>query len=496
MVFNQVAEITDNQNQVMTVTEFSSFLKKNLEDLSPHAYISGELSGVFRAQSGHIYCQIKDKTSQIKLVIFKGVASKLLFDLTEGMQVVLSAQVSMYQPRGELQLIAKKIEPEGIGALKLAYDQLKSKLRLEGIFDIERKKEVRPGSAIGLITSKDGAVLHDMIKVIRRRNPLAHIVHYVTPVQGREATFKLVEALRYAGEQHKCDVYIIARGGGSLEDLWNFNEEAVIRAIADFPWPIISAIGHETDVSLSDFTADLRAPTPSIAAELATTDYSNLDDFFEKVGLNLTRTLMLNMRRKEQDLDYYSQQMSKVFKIITLQVEQVIHSFLKSRNLINDRVVSNNNLLESMKKILSPRALNEKFISCSLLVNNWAEVNRRCLIKKNQHYFNILETLFYKMKYSCPDNADLQLLEEKIKSVKVRLNGQMISRYTYFLHKMDFISERLENNSYQKALQRGFSMVTDKKGFGISSIHDIKTDTAYSLNLKDGVAEIKRYFSE
>ena len=231
-------------------------------------YLEGELSNLRAPGSGHVYCTLKDKTSQIRAVLFRSSAIRLRFALQEGMQVIVRGRLTVYEPRGEYQIVLDTVEPKGIGALQIAFEQLKERLTEEGLFDQARKKSIPAFPRIvGVVTSLTGAAIRDILVVLRRRWPTLHIVIAPVQVQGESAGQQIAEALNALNELSFVDVIIVGRGGGSLEDLWSFNEEIVVRAIAASHVPVVSAVGHEVDVTLADFAADLRAPTPSAAAE-------------------------------------------------------------------------------------------------------------------------------------------------------------------------------------------------------------------------------------
>ena len=231
-------------------------------------YLEGELSNLRAPGSGHVYCTLKDKTSQIRAVLFRSSAIRLRFALQEGMQVIVRGRLTVYEPRGEYQIVLDTVEPKGIGALQIAFEQLKERLTEEGLFDQARKKSIPAfPRTVGVVTSLTGAAIRDILVVLRRRWPTLHIVIAPVQVQGESAGQQIAEALNALNELSFVDVIIVGRGGGSLEDLWSFNEEIVVRAIAASHVPVVSAVGHEVDVTLADFAADLRAPTPSAAAE-------------------------------------------------------------------------------------------------------------------------------------------------------------------------------------------------------------------------------------
>jgi exodeoxyribonuclease VII large subunit len=261
---------------ILTVTQLTTHIKSLLEGSFPDVWVEGELSNLSIPQSGHAYFTLKDQQSQIRAVLFRSSHRFLKFTLEHGMHVICRGRVSVYEPRGEYQLILDYIEPKGVGALQLAFEQLKARLEKEGLFELDHKKPlpVLP-QRIGIITSPSGAAVRDMLRVIKRRHPKMQILIYPVPVQGVEAAPAIVEALRYFNREQNVDVLIAGRGGGSLEDLWAFNEEAVARAIYASRLPVISAVGHETDYTISDFVSDLRAPTPSAAAEMVVESEEN-----------------------------------------------------------------------------------------------------------------------------------------------------------------------------------------------------------------------------
>ena len=268
---NQIMELPFRT--ILTVSELTRDIKEILEDRFPDIWVEGEISNVRTPPSGHIYFTLKDDASQIRAVLFKMQARTLRFVAEDGLQVICRGRVSLYEKRGDYQLILGSLEPKGIGALQLAFVQLKEKLEKEGFFEPSRKKPIpMVPQTIGIVTSPTGAVIRDMLHVLKRRFENLHILLYPVRVQGEGASGEIVEAVKYFNQWTDVDVIIVGRGGGSLEDLWAFNEEAVARAIYHSRIPVISAVGHETDYTISDFVADLRAPTPSAAAELVVRD--------------------------------------------------------------------------------------------------------------------------------------------------------------------------------------------------------------------------------
>lgn len=255
--------------QILTVTELTLLIKREVEDSFSDVWVEGEISNLKIPSSGHIYLTLKDQASQLKAVIFRSLGRNLKFQPKDGQQVLCRGHLTVYERRGEYQLVIDYLEPKGIGALQLAFEQLKGRLQAEGLFDEARKRPLPMlPQRIGIITSPTGAVLQDMLKILDRRFPNLSILISPVPVQGEGAAAEIVRAIKDLNGRGGLDALILARGGGSLEDLWSFNEESVARAIAGSRIPVISAVGHETDYTIADFVADLRAPTPSAAAEL------------------------------------------------------------------------------------------------------------------------------------------------------------------------------------------------------------------------------------
>ncbi len=267
--------------RVLTVTELTVRVRDLLEEHFFEVWVEGELSGCKVWNTGHLYFTLKDPSSQLRGFMFRSALRYLKFKPTDGLRVIARGKISVYEPKGEYQFVCEHLEPHGLGARQLAFEQLKKQLQSEGLFDAERKRPLPSlPRKIGIVTSLDGAALRDIIKVLRRRYANAHLVICPARVQGDDAVPEITRALRQIGRVEGVDVVIVGRGGGSIEDLWAFNEEAVARAIARVPVPVISAVGHETDVTIADFVADVRAPTPSAAAELVV---SAKDEFCNRI---------------------------------------------------------------------------------------------------------------------------------------------------------------------------------------------------------------------
>jgi exodeoxyribonuclease VII large subunit len=257
------------ERRIWTVRDLVASVRTHIEREHSDAWVEGEISN-FRAQnSGHLYFTLKDENSQISVVVFRSSARLLRFRLADGMQVVVRGRVTIYEDRGQLQIIAEYVEPKGAGALQIAFEQLKAKLEAEGLFDAARKKAIPAlPRAIGIVTSPQGAALRDVVQILHRRHHTVNLLIYPAQVQGEAAPVEVAAGIRYFNKARNVEVIIVARGGGSTEDLVAFNDETLARVVAGSTLPVISAIGHETDFTIVDFVADLRAPTPSAAAEL------------------------------------------------------------------------------------------------------------------------------------------------------------------------------------------------------------------------------------
>lgn len=297
-----------NRPEPLKVSELNGYIKNIIDgdEMLANVYIKGEISNFKRHYSGHLYFTLKDETSLIKCVMFKSYTNYLNFEPKDGMSVVILGSVSVFERDGVYQVYAKGMEPEGVGALYKAYEKLKAKLSEEGLFDESHKKPIPIlPRAIGVVTSKTGAVIRDIINVTTRRLPNVNIILYPAAVQGEGAAQTIVNGIKYFNKAKNVDTIIIGRGGGSLEDLWPFNEEITARAIYESEIPIISAVGHETDFTIADFVADLRAPTPSAAGELAVPDVLEVRWKLENINkrfANSLRKKVENMRIKYDNL--------------------------------------------------------------------------------------------------------------------------------------------------------------------------------------------------
>jgi exodeoxyribonuclease VII large subunit len=309
----ETTEDSPRERRILTPSALNRLAHDLLEDALPSVWIEGELSNVSRPGSGHLYFSLKDANAQVRCAMFKPRSTWLPFKPADGMHVLARARVSLYEARGEFQLIVEHLEQAGEGALRREFERLKQMLSAEGLFDAERKREI-PGMPrrIGIITSATGAAVRDVLNVLARRFPLTEVEILAVPVQGKEAPAAIIAMLDAAARASRHDVLLLTRGGGSLEDLWAFNDEMLARAIVRSPIPVVSAIGHEIDFSISDFVADLRAPTPSAAAELLVPDINELGRHLE----HLRNRLQLRLRRR---LENSSQKADHLLSRLNLQ---------------------------------------------------------------------------------------------------------------------------------------------------------------------------------
>lgn len=298
--------------RIYTPAELNSEVKLHLEAAFSRIWLEGEVSNLSRPASGHLYFSLKDDRAQIRCALFRSAAARLATQPENGMKVLVSGRISLYEPRGDYQMIVDGLQHAGEGLLQQMFEKLKRKLDKEGLFDPARKRPLPAFPArIALITSPSGAAIRDMLHVLKRRWPVARIRIYPVSVQGEEAAPTIIRALRAAGDHGWADVLLLGRGGGSLEDLWSFNDEGVARAIAACPTPVVSAVGHETDFSISDFVADLRAPTPSAAAELCTPDARALGEQFARLMRQLVVRIEDRRNALGQKLDHIAHRLQQ-----------------------------------------------------------------------------------------------------------------------------------------------------------------------------------------
>lgn len=328
-----------SEPKYLTISQLNRTIKNLLEQKTGQMLIQGEISNLVRASSGHWYFSLKDEQAQVKCTMWRGRNQLIKFRPENGMQIYVRAKVTLYEARGDYQLSVDYMEPAGLGNLQMQYEQLKQKLETEGLFSSDRKREIphRPLS-IGVITSPTGAAIRDVLTVMQRRSPMTEVIIYPCQVQGKQAHRTIIEALKVANKRKEVDVLLLTRGGGSLEDLWCFNEEALAYAIAESKLPVISAVGHEIDFTISDFVADLRAATPSAAAELLTVDQRELRQQLDAIQIYLSQNLnnqleqlqsrlsLLRLRLTDPDplLATYQAQLKQYAQSLTANLRQLL----------------------------------------------------------------------------------------------------------------------------------------------------------------------------
>lgn len=304
--------LSSQTSSIFTVSRLNQTVRLLLEQEMGQVWISGEISNFTQPASGHWYFTLKDDTAQVRCAMFRNSNRRVTFRPQHGQQVLVRANITLYEPRGDYQIIAESMQPAGEGLLQQKYEQLKAKLQAEGLFDQQYKQPLpSPAHCVGVITSKTGAALHDILHVLKRRDPSLPVIIYPTAVQGDDAPGQIVRAIELANARGECDVLIVGRGGGSLEDLWSFNDERVARAIFASRIPVVSAVGHETDVTIADFVADLRAPTPSAAAEIVSRNQQEL-----------LRQIQSAQQRLGMAMDYYLANRSRRFTQIFHRLQQ------------------------------------------------------------------------------------------------------------------------------------------------------------------------------
>lgn len=449
-----------------TVSEVNREIKSILEShFKVSFWVEAELSNFTAHSSGHFYFSLKDQKSQIQAVMFRGYNTRLKFKPKNGMKVLVKARVSAYEPRGSYQLYCEWMEPAGVGALQVAFEQLKAKLQSEGLFAQERKKPIPSfPQKIAIVTSPTGAAIRDMIHVLERRYPSAQVYLVPCVVQGAKAAPDIVRALSFADEIH-CDVIIFGRGGGAKEDLWAFNEEVVARKIAELNTPSISAVGHEIDFTIGDFVADLRAPTPSAAAEVVA---KNSKEVLESVHVQLKRMSVYIQNLKTQ-LHEKNQQNYK-------QLLRLTNEFLKSQKIevynLKQRLVDPQKNLDQQK----------------IRTDEWFDR----LLQAMQVYWSNKKNNVESLK------AKLINPSEKIERYKDQVNSyqnQLYNSTQYQLknnhQNLKSLMVQLDQLSPLKTVDRGYAILADENKKIISSIKNIKKDKEYNIQLKDGVAQVK-----
>ncbi len=428
---------------MLTVSALNQAVAQLLERNIPLTWVSGEISNFTRAASGHWYFTLKDQNAQVRAVMFRGRAQYAGFIPREGDKVEVRALVTLYAPRGDYQLSVEAIRRAGLGNLYEAFLQLKAQLTAEGLFDPQRKRAI-PGfvTSIGIVTSPQAAALRDILTTLQRRAPHVRIVLYPTPVQGEGSAQKIAQAITTASRRAECDVLLVCRGGGSIEDLWSFNAEIVARAIAAASMPVISGVGHETDFTIADFAADVRAATPTAAAELAAAHRADLLAELGQHGSALQRTMRRQLSSHAQTLDWYARRLQSPAAAIT-------HKRLQ--------------------------------------IQSWAQRLAYSVRYPLQHSHSSLAQLSARLKNQLPDTGahQIQLAEWK-RRLAAGAAGQTKSQR----QALAALEAQLELLSPQRTLERGYSILSDHKGRLIRSTKQLQPNTSISVRTADDSAEV------
>lgn len=430
-------------DNIYSVSQLNSAVRQMLEGHFSQIWLTGEISNFTQPVSGHWYLTLKDENAQVRCAMFRMKNLRVAFRPQNGMQVLVRANASLYEPRGDYQLIIDSIHPAGEGLLQQQFEALKMKLATEGLFAQNLKKNLPHFSkAVGIITSSTGAALQDILHILARRDPSLKVVIYPTAVQGKEATAEIVQMIELANARQEVDVLIVGRGGGSLEDLWCFNEEEVARAIFRSALPIISAVGHETDVTIADFVADLRAPTPSAAAELVS---RNQDE------------LLQQLRHQQQRLDMAFD------RLFTRKSQRLKQLTLRLHNQ------------HPQNQLRAQQAKNEQ------LAHRLQLAILRQFENTQQKFTALLTALSLVDNVVCDMAMDFVLNEQK-----VRLNFCVNRQVTERQNKLATLCGKLDGLSPLKVLARGYSIAENPQGKAIVSVKDVNQGDFITTQVADG----------
>ncbi|RLM26370.1 exodeoxyribonuclease VII large subunit [Brenneria alni] len=431
---------------IFTVSRLNQTVRQLLEMEMGQIWLSGEISNLSQPSSGHWYFTLKDERAQVRCAMFRNSNRHVTFRPQNGQQVLIRASITLYEPRGDYQLLAESMQPAGDGLLQQKFEQLKQRLASEGLFD-QQFKQVLPSPArqVGVITSASGAALHDILKVLQRRDPSLPVVVYPTAVQGNDAPLQIVRAIELANLRHECDVLIVGRGGGSLEDLWSFNDERVARAIFASRIPIVSAVGHETDITIADFVGDLRAPTPSAAAELVSRNQ-----------LELLRQIQSQRQRLEMAMDYYLAQRNRDFTRLHHRLQQQ-HPQLRLARQQTELVKLRQRLDEGIQLQLKQLSRHSERLQQRLI-----QQQPQPKIHRAQQR---LQQLHYQMQHA---------LERQLSQHKQRLG---------------VACSHLEGVSPLATLARGYNVTTASDGKVLKNVAQITAGETLKTRLQDGWVE-------
>ncbi len=435
---------TPNRSKALSVSELNRQVKSLLENSFLSIRVIGEISNFARPASGHWYFTLKDGGAQVRCAMFRGRNQNLNFRPKEGDQVVVTARVSLYEGRGDYQLICDRMEEDGIGRLQIAFEQLKRKLQAEGLFESSRKRSLpaHPQS-LGIVTSETGAAIHDILTVLKRRYPGMSVYLYPTPVQGNEAIDGICRAIDLANRDNRVDVLIVGRGGGSLEDLWAFNEERVARAIIASAIPVVSAVGHEVDLSISDLVADQRAATPSAAAELLSPDQNELRESVRQRERSLIQRWQWALLRRQEQLDAISKRLRHPGEKIRDRVQRVDELEIRLKRAF-DRLVERKSVqLDHLQKQLIQQRPDRRI--------KQEQINVQSLMQRlNKSIHNLIEMRKLSLAHQVnrlQDISPLATLERGYALVNDS-QGQVV-RNTDTLNPGDIVRVRVQHGSFR-----------------------------------------------
>jgi exodeoxyribonuclease VII, large subunit len=430
-------------DNIYSVSQLNQSVRLMLENQLGAVWLTGEISNFSQPVSGHWYLSLKDENAQVRCAMFRMKNLRVSFRPTNGMQVLVRANVSLYEPRGDYQLIIESMHLAGEGLLMQQFEALKLKLAAEGLFAQHLKKNLPHFSkAVGIITSKTGAALQDILHILQRRDPSLKIIIYPTAVQGKDAATDIAQMIELANQRQEVDVLIVGRGGGSLEDLWCFNEEMVARAIFHSHLPVISAVGHETDVTIADFVADVRAPTPSAAAELVSRNQTELLQQLQYRRQRLEIALDRLFAEKLQKLRHLSLRLHNQHPQAQLRIQQQLITQLSHR------------LQQSLRHRWQKKAENLTALSMRL--------------------------------YKNPLPLRLQQYEQQLTQLKVRLNSHMNLTLSLQQKQLAHLCGKLDSLSPLKVLARGYSITQNQQNFTIRSMKDVNVGEQIKTRLPDG----------
>lgn len=431
---------------IFTVTRLNQTVRLLLEQEMGQVWISGEISNFTQPSSGHWYFTLKDDTAQVRCAMFRNSNRRVTFRPQHGQQVLVRANITLYEPRGDYQIIVESMQPAGEGLLQQKYEQLKAKLQAEGLFDQQLKKPLpSPAHCVGVITSKTGAALHDILHVLKRRDPSLPVIIYPTAVQGDDAPGQIVRAIELANARNECDVLIVGRGGGSLEDLWSFNDERVARAIFASQIPVVSAVGHETDVTIADFVADLRAPTPSAAAEIVSRNQQEL-----------LRQVQSAQQRLEMAMDYYLANRARRFTQLHHRLQQQ-HPQL--------RLARQQTALERLQKRMSFALENQ--------LKRASSQQQRLIQRLNQQ----------------SPQPRIHRAQTRIQQLEYRLAETLRAKLSATRERFGNAVTHLEAVSPLSTLARGYSVTRTADGAVLKQVKQVKAGEIMTTRLKDGWVE-------